>query len=98
MLVLESEWSMKDGDLEDDFEKLVQARAALRVMVFQAQDRSDAVSKVQRLFIRDIKAFRRGQPDDTYLFCAYLTPNDEDKAFRLWIVRNTYPWEITDLC
>ncbi len=95
VLVVESEWSTKDGDLEDDFEKLVQARSGLRVMVFQAQTKSKAIDTIQRLFVRDIKAYRRGQPDDTHLFCAYLAPND--KVFRHWIVRNTYPWEVIEL-
>jgi len=96
VLALESEWRGTDGELESDFEKLVQARSALRVMVFPVRQERDAESTIRRLFLRDIKAFRRGQADDTYLFCAWID-QVSTVEFRHWVIRNTPPWALTPL-
>lgn len=83
VLAAECEWG-NDGDIYDDFEKLVQSRARLRVMIFTKKN-EEAVNGM----IDDLKAcasgFEQRQPGDDYLFCGY----DNTKSgfiFKRWQV------------
>lgn len=81
-LVAESEW----GDLDhirDDFQKLLVARADVRLMVCDAGwicgDDSNA-QKTAKQLCRWIKAFKGSQAGDTYLLVAW----ERDKKSKLW--------------
>ncbi len=67
-LVAESEWGSKE-DVLDDFQKLLVARATVRVMVYDAHNAGD----MTECFREHIGAFH-GSADDTYVVIAY----DED--------------------
>ena len=62
-LVLECEWSDK---IDPDFQKLLLARAARRVMIFQQPSPAAVEEVLSRLHVQ-IGAFGRTQPADRYL-------------------------------
>ena len=67
-LVAECEWGGED-EIYDDFEKLLVARAEIRLMVFDA----DQLSKGNkfRKFEKYVKRFKRTRREDTYILAAY---------------------------
>lgn len=65
-MILESEWIF--GGVEDDFYKLVQARADLRVLIFENKY-SRIASKLEELKSR-LSDFRQAEAGDRYLFAA----------------------------
>ncbi len=66
-LILESEWIFEG--IEDDFYKLLQARADLRVLVFEGHNTA-IVSKFDKLKSR-LREFTDTSPRDRYLFAAF---------------------------
>lgn len=64
VLVAEIEWG-DTGDVWDDFQKLLQARARFRVMIF------DHKGELQNKLIQQIKKFEQSQTGDRYLFASY---------------------------
>lgn len=68
-LVLESEW-LRPDDVDDDFQKLLIARADLRVMVFGAKTREEFSSTVDRLR-RWVDEFEASIPGDRFLLCGW---------------------------
>ena len=80
-LVIESEWGDK-RDISDDFEKILMARANLRVMIFQDGNHSvDDITTHLRTYIR---RFRPRRVADRYLFCGYIN------------VRNKFQFALVD--
>ncbi len=71
-LALESEWA--PGDINDDFQKLLLARAHHRVMIFDRRTLDEAMAIVTDL-IAQVKAFKGTQPDDRYLFAFWCSKN-----------------------
>ena len=71
-LVAECEWGGED-DIYDDFEKLLVARAEIRLMVFDA----DQLSKRDKFhkFEKYVKRFGSTQAEDIYLLAAYSEEN-----------------------
>lgn len=67
-LVLESEW--KRSGIGYDFDKLLLARAQLRVMVFETVNRGQSETITSGL-LRRIAAFAPSRPGDRYLFAAW---------------------------
>lgn len=65
-LVLETE-TKPDRHADGDFQKLVQARAVIRVWIAKVPDVPARVSICKE----QIKCFRGTQPDDTYIFMIY---------------------------
>lgn len=67
-LVAECEWGGED-EIYDDFEKLLVARAEIRLMVFDA----DQLPKGNRFrkFEKYVKRFGRTRREDTYILAAY---------------------------
>ena len=66
ILALESEWSPSFRDVRYDFQKLVQARARIKVLI------SDAMSIEDRqILISDIDNFALDDNDGVYLFVMY---------------------------
>lgn len=62
-LAMESEWQPGLA-IEEDFDKLVQSRAALRLMIFQSYSKND---EILRRLSKRITAFHQSQPEDQYL-------------------------------
>ena len=75
-LVLESEWDR--SGIEDDFQKLLLARAELRCMIFYTKSKPSAKREIEEL-INQVAEFSRSQTGDKYLFCAWL--DDEERFY-----------------
>ena len=71
-LVLESEWNLNFQDeILWDFQKLLVARADLRMMIFEQNTQQDADQCIKRM--KDaIKSFTRTQRGDRYLFACWI--------------------------
>jgi hypothetical protein len=63
-LALESEWG-NQGQVKYDFEKLLQSKATLKVMIFQAPQSS--LQSLIDFMVDGIKAFPKHSEDETYL-------------------------------
>ena len=77
-LALESEWG-DEGEINDDFQKLLLVRADLRCMIFSTQTKGDATEKAKekiKNLITQVEQFSKSQAGDTYLFCAWLHGED----------------------
>ncbi len=81
-LVLESQWDDKE-DVEDDFQRLMVARADHRVLVFEAYTQDDADIIVKEC-IHAVGAYRGTAAGDRYLFACWLA--DNRFYFRLHVV------------
>lgn len=68
-LVMECEWLGAD-DIDNDFLKLLMARADLRVMIFGTQTSEESQDTVQRLR-RWIKEFEGSERGDRFLLCGW---------------------------
>ena len=66
-LVLESEWEREIGDLMDDFQKMLLARADLRVMIFCMEKEKKGRDIIEK-FINQVETFHPTEPNDHYLF------------------------------
>ncbi|PYJ85425.1 MAG: hypothetical protein DME22_09230 [Verrucomicrobia bacterium] len=68
-LVMEVEWQPGGpGGAEDDFQKLVLARADHRVMIFCPKGKEKTEKAVNRLLSQFVERFRHSSPGDRYLF------------------------------
>ena len=72
-LVGESEWHYDRGELENDFSKLLLARAKVRLMVYQAND-ENIYHGLRNRFIRMIEESSSCLSGDVYLFAVYYHP------------------------
>ena len=68
-LVLESEWDMSPSAIKYDFEKLLLAKATLKVMVFQAWDEN--IADVFGLLQQGISVFTKHSADEIYLLAGF---------------------------
>ena len=71
VMVLESEWSHHMEEVRYDFQKLIQAKAQIKVMIYENLDGAYEELK------KDIGAFECKDGEETYLF-ANLKSNDFD--------------------
>lgn len=83
-LALESEWERSCSDIYDDFQKLLQASAQLRVMILQADDESHATKLMEELLRPAIKRFAAGEANDHYLIGIFLR---DVQDFAFWEIR-----------
>ena len=85
-LVVESEWTGGEY-LDEDFQKLLLARATVRLMIFDGGNPASADQTASRL-ARQVAVFRYTRDDDTWLFAAWVT-NDSERgwSFRWYTVR-----------
>jgi hypothetical protein len=77
-LALECEWG-DEGEINDDFQKLLLARADLRCMIFSAPSKQSAKAKAKEKIddlINQVEQFSKSQAGDTYLFCAWIEGED----------------------
>ena len=90
-MVAECEWG-NFGDIEDDFQKLLVARASLRVMVCDGwwqPDDNEGRSTVDRLR-QWIREFNGSRPGDTYLLIIYEWRRQRRRSWRYRLsVNNT---------
>lgn len=84
-LVAECEWGDED-EIYDDFQKLLLARAEIRVMVFDAAEITSK-GKFGR-FEEAVERFGIGQPGDVYLLAAYTEDGDRF-GFEYQVVRRS---------
>jgi hypothetical protein len=82
-LVLESEWSHKWKEIRHDFEKLHQAKARFKVMIFEEGDES--MDDVWRFLESSIRAFKNGKADEWYVLAAFL---HKTRQFEVRVVRD----------
>ena len=68
-LAAESEWSSLER-IEEDFQKLLQARATIRVMVFDAGQCDGGADAIAERLCKHVRAFR-GTKGDSYVLIAY---------------------------
>jgi len=80
-LVFESEWSRNRAHIKFDFEKLLAAKAALKVMVFQ--NKGDNLESLWSLLKDGIRRFEKHSPDECYILCAF---KEEQFEFEVQIV------------
>lgn len=67
-LAVESEWG-RPGDVFDDFQKLVQSRACIRLMIYDGGYRSQ--EEMVHSFSQQISDFANSNSDDRYLLAAF---------------------------
>lgn len=84
-LVLESEWATDQKSIDEDFQKLLLARAEHRVMIFQQKTLPD-VEDVYDHLSRQISAFSRSQPGDRYLLAGLNWTPTNAFSYRLVVV------------
>lgn len=76
ILALESEWSSSIRFVRADFQKLVQARARIKVLISDALKNEDC-----QTLIADINNFEQNDNDGVYLFAMY---NGNSKTFEFY--------------
>ena len=74
-LVVESEWSGGEY-LDEDFQKLLLARARVRLMIFDGGNPAGA-DRIAARMARQVAAFRCTRDDDAWLFAAWVTDDSE---------------------
>lgn len=72
-MVAECEWG-KEEDIGYDFEKLLLARAAVRVMVYGWKD----TKRINEDFLKSVRAFQ-GASEDTYLLIAFVWDDSKQR-------------------
>lgn len=77
-LVGESEWNSYLEEIEDDFLKLIFARAEIRLMVFQVSN--DIYNEYKNRLIEIIKKSNSCIKGDKYLFAIYNTSTEKFKV------------------
>ncbi len=76
-LVLECEWKKGLDEIMYDFQKLVQARAGYRVMIFQSYDTNAATD----MLVHYLESSLNSVKGDRYLFAGF-DPRDEEFNFK----------------
>lgn len=79
-LVVECEWSNL-SHIDEDFQKLLLARAGIRLMIFDGSHPPYSQEFVQHL-ARQIRSFRRSSNDDAWLFAAWEVDEGMKKGWR----------------
>lgn len=74
-LVLESEWQISPSAIKYDFEKLLLAKATLKVMVFQSYEQD--ISGIFSLLERGICVFQKRSADETYILAGFNIDTSE---------------------
>jgi hypothetical protein len=82
VLVMESEWNRGPDEQRTDFQKLLVAKAEIKLFVFQENTEDDVSSKADG-FVEMINAFDDGSPKEIYLF-AGLVLDQKPKYFKFY--------------
>ena len=83
-LVLESEWSQHWTHIRYDFEKLLQAHAQIKVMIFE--EGYETVEDISNKLVASITAFGKREPDECYVLAGF---RHSPRGFEVRIVRHT---------
>ena len=83
VLALESEWSQRLSDIRYDFQKLVQAKSRLKMLISRELTKEEFAMLKQ-----DIECFQRKDEFEIYIFAMWSGINDKDKPFRYEIYRS----------
>jgi hypothetical protein len=81
LVALESEWNADFKEIKYDFYKLVQSRALLRVMVFQADDVNQSISDL----IKIVAASQMSVSGDRYLFAGWSWGDKNGFTFKPYV-------------
>ncbi|KOY87812.1 hypothetical protein AD998_18225 [bacterium 336/3] len=75
-LAVECEWDYNPQEIQNDFEKLLVAKAQYKLMIFQAKDNDSLKNTISELktIIDNFPSY----PEERYMFAAY---SDEDGVF-----------------
>ena len=84
-LVVECEWGSY-GYIKEDFQKLLLARADVRLMIYRDNGRQDATQTAKQL-ARHVKKFNRSHAEDAWLLAARID-DDPGFAFMYFTIRN----------
>ena len=79
-LVAECEWS-NFGHISEDFQKLLIARADIRLMIFDGSH-SPYSQVIAENLARQVRYFRRSSYDELWLFAAWEADEEKDPAWR----------------
>ena len=82
VLALDSEWSTYFEDIRYDFQKLVQAKSRLKMLI--SRELTDGESAMLK---EDIECFQRKGESEIYIFAMWVGNKDKDKPFRYGIYR-----------
>ena len=85
-LVAECEWG-NEGAIDDDFEKLLLARAGIRLMIFNGFDQAESERIAERL-AKKVGEFKDSRAEDGWLLAAWEGPR-EDWSFRCFTITST---------
>ena len=86
-LVVECEWDPRTEYVDEDFQKLLLARATVRLMIFDGGD-PEGADVIASHLARQVAAFRRSRDDDAWLFAAWVgDESDQGWSFRWYTVR-----------
>ena len=83
-MVVECEWGDYQ-DIEDDFEKLLLARAGVRVMIFGGTDEPSVAKNIADQLAGKVKAFNGSHAEDTWLLAVW-EPNGDGWRFRYFTI------------
>lgn len=83
-MVAECEWG-DEQDIEDDFEKLLLARAGVRVMIFGGTDAPGVAKNIADRLAEKVEAFQRSRAEDAWLLAAW-EPNGDGWQFRYFTI------------
>jgi len=85
-LVCESEWNSDYKQIKYDFEKLIFARAKVRLIVYQVS--SDNYNEYINNFINIIKKSSSCEDGDIYLFAVYVYNNNSDNLIVKKVIKS----------
>ena len=85
-LVVECEWGDWQ-DIEDDFEKLLLARARVRVMIFGGTDEPSVAKNIADQLAGKVMAFKGSRAEDAWLLAAW-EPNGDSWQFRYFTIES----------
>jgi len=81
-LALESEWGKDIWNIQEDFEKLLIAKAHIKVMLFQ--DNGNNLSEIWQYLATAIKVFEMCSPGEIYILAAF---KEEQHEYEIKVVR-----------
>lgn len=84
-LAAECEWG-NSGDIDDDFQKLLLARASVRLMIFGGWDECGSKRKLDWI-ANEIGNFKPSLDEDAWLLAACEGSDEKDWSFKIFTIR-----------
>lgn len=79
-MIMESEWIRRWSDVRDDFQKLLVAKAPLKLMLFDVAN-ADKLDEMLEKMRNGLKVFRTKTSNERYLFGGYNNPSGKFEYF-----------------